>query len=132
MIEINIYILLLGVFFFLIAGLFEGAAEALKFHTPKFFERFKKANKQFWDPSLSWYNKYKNGDPAQGPKFFQSTQFFVGFTDGYHLLRLFRNIFTILAILTFPALNYFWMLPAYIVLYLAFTGGFTISYDILF
>ena len=129
----NTYLLLLSMFLFVIAGAFEGTAEALKFHTTKFFERFKKANKQFWDPSLSWYNKYKNGDPAQGPKFPFSTSGLVFLTDGYHLVRWARNIFTIAAIIISPALVAWYMyIAAFVLFYLAFTGGFHITYDNLF
>lgn len=126
-------LLFISMFLFLIAGLFEGTAEALKFHTSRFFDRFKKANKQFWDPSLSWRNKYKNGDPAQGTKFPFSTSGLVFLTDGYHLVRWARNVFTIAAIIISPALVAWYMyIAAFVLFYLAFTGGFTISYDRLF
>ena len=47
----------------------------------------KKKNQQYWNPSLSWRNKYKNGDPKQGAKFFGSTTFLVFTTDAWHFYK---------------------------------------------
>lgn len=56
-------------------------------------QRHPQANQQWWWPRLSTNNKYKNGDPAQGPKFPGSTTVLVGFTDKYHFKRMLRNAF---------------------------------------
>jgi hypothetical protein len=72
----------------LLSGMIDGTIETINYHYDYGFKpRFPKANAQFWDPSLSWANKYKNGCPAQGPKFTGSTDVFVWTTDAYHLLR---------------------------------------------
>lgn len=42
-------------------------------------------NRQFWDGEISWRNKYKNGDPAQGANFWGSTTFLAWTTDAKHL-----------------------------------------------
>lgn len=42
----------------------------------------------WWDKNTSWKNKYKNGDPRKGPRFFGSTTFLVWLTDGWHLLQM--------------------------------------------
>jgi hypothetical protein len=71
-----------------LSGLTEGTNEALAFHYRQGFKRcFPGASDQFWDPSVSWKNKYKNNDPSQGPRFPGSTEVFVAFTDGYHMMR---------------------------------------------
>jgi hypothetical protein len=70
-----------------VAGVADGMNETLKFHYSGFKAVFPKANDNFFDPSISWKNKYKNGNQAQGAKFFGSTTFFVNTTDAYHLLR---------------------------------------------
>ena len=54
-----------------VSGMADGLAEASKFHPKGVTEVF--GNPQFWDNSLSWRNKYRNGDPAQGAKFPFST-----------------------------------------------------------
>ncbi len=48
---------------------------------------FRRLNKQFWNPDLSWKNKYKNGDPILGSRFPFSTTFLVFLTDGWHLFK---------------------------------------------
>lgn len=72
----------------LLSGMLDGTIESINYHYHTGFKpRFKNANDQFWNPELSWRNKYLNGDPKLGPKFYGSTTSFVFTTDAYHLLR---------------------------------------------
>lgn len=69
-------------------GAIDGTIESLNYHYDNGFSpRFKNLNHQFWNPALSWRNKYKDGVPSHGPKFFGSTNALCFATDGYHLLR---------------------------------------------
>ena len=43
--------------------------------------------KWYIDPSVSWRNKYKNGDPNQGPIFPFSTSILCAITDLWHLTK---------------------------------------------
>ena len=56
--------------------------------------RHPSANPQWFNPVLSARNKYRNGDPNQGPAFLGSTTWLVWTTDKYHLNRMLRNVFT--------------------------------------
>jgi len=49
---------------------------------------FADLNPLFWDPEISWMNKYAGGDPDNGPAFLFSTSLLVAFTDGWHLAKL--------------------------------------------
>lgn len=70
------------------SGLIDGTIESINYHYEDGFKlRFPKANDHFWNPAVSWKNKYKNHDPMQGPKFAGSTNVFVFTTDAYHFLR---------------------------------------------
>lgn len=72
------------------SGFLDGTIESISYHYEDGFKpRFKriKINDQFWNPAISWKNKYKNGDCAAGPKFQGSTNVFAFTTDAYHLLR---------------------------------------------
>ena len=80
----------------LVSGMADGLAEASKFHPKGVTEVF--GNPQFWDNSMSWRNKYRNGDPSQGTKFPFSTTALAWTTDGYHLSRMIRNSTVIAAI----------------------------------
>jgi hypothetical protein len=72
----------------LVSGLLDGTIESINYHYEDGFKlRCPKANDQFWNPAVSWKNKYKNNDPAQGPKFVGSKNIFAFTTDAYHLLR---------------------------------------------
>ena len=129
MVGIDTFVIL-AFFLCFFSGLFDGIAETLKFHPFGFFHVFRKASKNFWDNNISWKNKYKNNDPAQGEKFFLSTGALVSLTDGYHLTRLLRNQFIIFAILVMPTLPLWYMyVVAYILCYLAYTVGFALMYD---
>jgi hypothetical protein len=50
---------------------------------------WKDKNPLFWNPQLSWRNKWKNGDPEQGEKFPGSSSIFVSLTDAWHLFKKF-------------------------------------------
>ena len=115
-----------------LSGAFDGSAEAIKFHYPKIDEKLN-LNDNFWNPAISWKNKYKNQDPAQGPAYFGSTTFLCWTTDGYHLMRMGRNI-SMMAAITIKLGDkqkwYVYIIQG-IIYYVAYTTGFNISYELL-
>lgn len=76
---------------------------------------FKDCNPNFCNPAISWKNKYKEGVPEYGPKFFGSTTFFVWMTDLWHLMKFIKmvSLWVVIAILT----GLWWVLPAGLVLH---------------
>ena len=85
-----------------LAGALNGVNHDLLFHYNEFESTFPNADPQYWNPDLSWRNKYLNGDPAQGEKFPGSSTIFVGLTDGYHSTILARNLFITTSICLSP------------------------------
>ena len=85
-----------------LAGAVNGVNQDILFHYHEFESTFPNANPQFWDPDISWRNKYLNGDPTQGEKFLGSSTIFAGFTDGYHSTILARNLFITTSICLSP------------------------------
>ena len=88
--------ILISIIVVLVSGAAEGIMDSLQFHfdsTP-----FSKMNQLYWNPALSWKNKYKNGNPEEGEKFPLSTTFFVSFTDGWHTMKLIRNTLSFVGI----------------------------------
>lgn len=81
-----------------LAGAFNGVSQDLLFHYNEFENTFPNANPQFWDPEISWVNKYKNKNPLQGAKFPGSTTILVGTTDGYHAMLSSRDIMIVTSI----------------------------------
>jgi hypothetical protein len=68
-----------------LAGASKGFNETLQFHWKAFRHSFPDANPDWFNPAVSWRNKYKNGNPDAGPRFPLSTSLLVAFTDQYHL-----------------------------------------------
>lgn len=75
--------MLLAIVFSLLAGISEGVMDFLNFH-------YNGVN-NFWHPDLSWRNKWKDGEPLKGEKFWQSSRALVFLTDGWHLMKFIRN-----------------------------------------
>lgn len=76
-----------------VAGFSNGTNEAISHHYNTGFKRtFPKANDRFWNPEISWTNKYKNGDYQRGPAYWGSTDLLAWTTDGYHLTNSIRNV----------------------------------------
>jgi hypothetical protein len=125
-------IALIGTLFFVFAGVSEAVMDTLQFHySYSIFYYFR--NKLFWDPSTSWKNKYKNGDPLAGPKFPGSTTIFVGLTDAWHLFKLLRNLFIFSGVLfiAIPCSNIWMVILWVVVARILFGLSFTFFYKIL-
>lgn len=82
----------IGFLLFILAGICEAVMDKIQFHYDgSIFKNYK--NQLFWDPRISWRNKYKDGDPLGGEKFFLSKSLLVGLTDAWHMFKLFRTFF---------------------------------------
>lgn len=80
-VDLSVIILLI-----IISGFANAVMDTLQFHYSKsIFKKFK--NQQWWNPAISWKNKYKNNDPNDGSKFFGSTTFLVFVTDAWHFFQ---------------------------------------------
>ena len=116
-----------------VSGMADGLAEACKYKTSGVLEVLP-FDKQFIDPSVSWKNKWRNGDPAQGERFPLSSTALVGVTDMYHLSRTLRNV-TMIAGVTIQigeSKKWYYHIFDSVIYYLSYTLGFTLSYDIIF
>jgi hypothetical protein len=86
--------------FLSLVGFFEAVMDKIQFHYNKsIFRNFK--NQQFWNPKISWKNKWKNGDKNNGEKFPFSSTIFVFTTDAWHLGKFFRNLFIVISMFLF-------------------------------
>ncbi len=82
---------------FFAAGICNSVMDTLAYHFSSSVFSLK-SNPQFWNPELSWINKYRNGDPGQGAKFFGSTTFLVWTQDGWHLFKSGMLLFLFLGV----------------------------------
>lgn len=62
---------------------------------------FNAYNSQYWNPAISWKNKYKNGKKTNGPAFFLSTGLLIAFTDAWHLFKSIKIILTAIVVVAF-------------------------------
>lgn len=69
----------------LTAGFAKGFNEALQYKYNGFEDIFPHADDQWFYPTFSYTNKYKDHDPEKGARFPLSTSVLVMFTDQYHL-----------------------------------------------
>lgn len=131
--------IIIAILFFALAGLCKGIMDTLWFHYGTSVFADKKA--LYWDPKISWRNKYKNGDSKQGARFPGSTTIFVGLTDGWHLFQLFnlachRSALVVLGTIFFTFSDAFWTNTAswmvvWIALIFVHSAGFYLTYSVL-
>jgi hypothetical protein len=86
----------ISIFLLLLSGISEAIMDKLQFHYS--LSIFSKYNPLFWDPSISWKNKWKDGWKENGERFWLSSTLLVFTTDGWHLFKFFRNLFIFSAI----------------------------------
>ena len=77
---------------------------------------------QFWDNKVSWANKWKNKNPAQGEAFFGSSTIFVSIMDGWHLLKFIWLIHMFAAIVFYTQITDYFLIDI-MILYGVFGVG---------
>lgn len=115
--------MLLAIVFSLLAGIAEGVMDFLNFHY--------NGVSNFWHPDLSWKNKWENGDPLKGERFFLSSTALVFITDGWHMMKFIRNRCFDLAVLflcLYLGLSFCWSVSVMFAYRLAFGIGFYLGY----
>ena len=89
----------LSFLFFACAVVSNAVMDTLSFRYDKsVFSGFK--HSQRWlDPRISWKNKWKNGDPAQGEAFALSSTAWVATTDAWHFFKSVTIVCVLLAVI---------------------------------
>ena len=78
---------ILSVLFFALAAICNALMDTLQFHWSTF--RWKdKVNDQFYNPKISWRNKYIDGDPKKGMKFKFPFGGLSNFLDAWHFFKM--------------------------------------------
>jgi hypothetical protein len=95
----------------ILSGIFKAIMDVLNFHYSKSIFRKLKSQKalNWFDSSVSWKNKYKNGDQTQGAKFFGSTTFLVWTTDAWHFFQMLFLTTMFLSIVVYVPIVY-WLI----------------------
>lgn len=71
----------------------DAAQDTITFHYEQSWFLPNAHPRRYFDPAISWRNKYEDGDPDKGPRFFGSTTFLVWLTDFWHLLKFCKMLF---------------------------------------
>jgi len=98
---------MLSLFFVILAGICNSIMDTVQFRYHSI--RFKKLNERWWDPKISWHNKWKNGDPEQGEKYFGSSTFLILFTDAWHFVQSLMILCFSLAIVLYSPMTIVWI-----------------------
>lgn len=114
------------------AGFFEGQNELMRHDYAAFKNMWPGARDQWWDPEVSWKNKYKNYDQTQGPRHWGSTNVLVFTTDGYHATQMAKRLcfFTAIGIGNWPVKNFKQFMIRVLVYALVNRAGFYAGYEI--
>jgi len=115
--------LVIGLILVAISGIAEAIMDKLQFHYERtIFKNLK--NQKFWNPEISWMNKWKEGDKNLGERFLGSSTIFVFLTDAWHFFKFIHNqtLFLGLLFISGLSLHYIlWFVIARIVFGLAFS-----------
>lgn len=112
-----------------IAGISKAVMDVLQFRFSRsIFNKFK--NYTWWNPAISWRNKWKNGDHLQGERFWGSSRWFVRFTDAWHFFQGIMLTTIFIAMVIYPIV--FFPLVDFALIYLLFTSTFSLFYNIIF
>lgn len=133
-------IFILHIVSWVLAAICDAAMDKLAFHYEKSVFRRKGHetidHKYFWDPKISWRNKYKGRVPSKGPKFPGSTTIFVGITDGFHLMQLLMNLFIIVTIITGIYIShnftFTWSVTSIIIIYAVYKAIYSLTFELFF
>ena len=113
---------MLSLIFIFLAGVCNSIMDVVSFRYEVSF--FKKFSKKWFDPKISWTNKWKDGNPNKGEKFIGSSTVLVSFTDAWHFFKSLMIFFIILGIVFYKPLinNYIDMIILY--------GTFTVTFEL--
>lgn len=117
----------------ILGGIFNAAMDKLVHHFRT--SVFAKKSRIFYDPAISWRNKWKDGEKAKGEKFPGSSTLFSWTTDAWHLFK-----FGLLTVIPIPGTllvseytsEWYYLVGAYIVIRKTFAFTFHIFYHYIF
>ena len=111
-----------------LAGICNACMDTIRYHwTTSIFFSLNTKYQQWFRPTLSWRNKWKNGDPNEGERFLGSSTVFVWLTDFRHFAKLLMLLFISLAIVFYHPVYEWWTdIP---IMYITFTGIFELFFS---
>jgi len=108
---------------FFISGASYGITQGILFHYKK-YEKYN-LNPLFWNPAISWKNKYKIGSTTE-PAFWGSTTFLAWTTDAYHLFSTISRFILIASAVFLPCFDF--TVIELILVFIAFYGSWMLGF----
>jgi hypothetical protein len=90
---------------------------------------FAKYGDEFWDNSIAWKNKWKNGDPRLGEAFWGSSRWFVPLMDGWHVVKLLWLMHLFTAMVFYKPITEYFLLDI-LIIYMVFGAGHELFFSI--
>ena len=122
----------LMILFLSLAAITNAGMDTLVHHYSNSFAVHYKLDRQFWDPSISWKNKYANENPEEGRTKINLLLFKIDkpviFTDGWHMLKAIMLAFIFLSSVIWIPVNWWQKLLIFIGLTLLWSVVFGIIY----
>ena len=117
------------ILFLIISSISKSIMDILSFHYyDSIFSKIK--NGKWWNPEISWKNKWKNDDPTQGERFVGSSTFLVWVTDAWHFFQHIMILSFILSIVVYVPI--FGFIVDFLLLYLIYTCTFELFFSKIF
>jgi hypothetical protein len=128
----NTYTLSAILCLFMLAAFFNSLMDVLQFRYSKSIFAQHGMNQEFFDPDLSWKNKWQNGNPEEGEAYPGSSTVFVLFTDAWHLFQFL--MFTCFEVIILILIHKIWKLKwyAYALLFLGMKFLFGLTFELFF
>ena len=120
--------LFLTALFLSLAAISNAGMDTLVHHYSYSFAAENKWDRQFWDPAISWKNKYVNNNPEEGRIKVDLLLFKIDkpviFTDGWHLLKGIMLAFIFLSSIVWIPVNWWKKLLMF--------AGFAVIWNVVF
>ena len=116
----------------ILAAFFNSLMDVLQFRYSRSVFPQEGVQQEFFDPDLSWRNKWKNGNPEEGEAYPGSSTVFVLFTDAWHLFQflMFSCFNLIILVLAHRIWKLKWYL--YILLFVSINFLFGLTFELFF
>ena len=116
----------------LLAAFFNSVMDVLQFRYSQSVFANQTKHESFLNPSISWRNKWANGDPAQGEAYPGSSTVFVLFTDCWHLAQflMFTCFEVIILLLLYQLYKFKWY--SLIMIFLGMKLLFGLTFELFF
>lgn len=131
----QIILLLIPLFFYCLSGALDAVMDVLQDHFS--VSVFKNLNPQFWNPNVSWTNKYIDGDVNKGHKKITILGFAFNYpdalTDAWHMSKMLMVVTDVMSITSAAWIgfhySFIWLLVYFAIIGMLRNATFSLFWD---